>query len=138
MDNMKISACWIAKNEAINIRRSMESVKEIADELIVVDTGSEDETVEIAFRRFALLRGEFLSKGTEGHARFPAFSGGCTHLSFHPQCHSPPAFARRTPQGIGVSHEPGDRNGLSPVHGNDNPAHGSHVRSVGSAGILRA
>jgi glycosyltransferase involved in cell wall biosynthesis len=45
---MKISACWIAKNETENVRVSIESVKDCADELIVVDTGSTDDTVYIA------------------------------------------------------------------------------------------
>ena len=45
---MKISACWIAKNEADNIKQSIESVIDIVDELIVVDTGSTDNTVEVA------------------------------------------------------------------------------------------
>ncbi|MDR1702977.1 MAG: glycosyltransferase family 2 protein [Sporomusaceae bacterium] len=45
---MKISACWIAKNESENIRASIESVKNCAEELIVVDTGSTDYTIRIA------------------------------------------------------------------------------------------
>ncbi|ORU00581.1 Glycosyl transferase, group 2 family protein [Anaerovibrio sp. JC8] len=44
---MKISAVYIAKNEAHNIARSLESIKDAADELILVDTGSTDETVNI-------------------------------------------------------------------------------------------
>lgn len=44
---MKISAVYIAKNEANNIARSLESIKEAVDELILVDTGSTDNTVEI-------------------------------------------------------------------------------------------
>lgn len=44
---MKISAVYIAKNEAHNITRSLESIKETADELILVDTGSTDDTVDI-------------------------------------------------------------------------------------------
>ncbi|MDR0307877.1 MAG: glycosyltransferase family 2 protein [Chitinispirillales bacterium] len=43
---MKISACWIAKNEVANIKRSIGSLIDIVDELIVVDTGSTDNTVE--------------------------------------------------------------------------------------------
>ncbi|WP_027397454.1 glycosyltransferase [Anaerovibrio lipolyticus] len=44
---MKISAVYIAKNEAKNIARSLDSIKGTADELILVDTGSTDDTVEI-------------------------------------------------------------------------------------------
>ena len=45
---MKISACVIAKNEAENLPRWLASVREFADEMIVVDTGSSDETAAIA------------------------------------------------------------------------------------------
>ncbi|MCL1976333.1 MAG: glycosyltransferase [Firmicutes bacterium] len=45
---MKISACWIVKNEEANLGLSIESVKDLADELIVVDTGSTDGTVALA------------------------------------------------------------------------------------------
>lgn len=45
---MKISTCLIAKNEAENISRCLESIKTISNEIIVVDTGSTDNTVEIA------------------------------------------------------------------------------------------
>ena len=45
---MKISACYIVKNEEKVIARSLESVKDSVDEIIVVDTGSEDRTIEIA------------------------------------------------------------------------------------------
>ncbi len=44
---MKISAVYIAKNESRNIARSLESIKETVDELILVDTGSTDDTVNI-------------------------------------------------------------------------------------------
>ncbi len=46
--NISISLCMIVKNEAKNIKRAIESVKPIVDEIIVVDTGSTDDTVEIA------------------------------------------------------------------------------------------
>jgi len=45
---LKISACVIVKNEEKNIRQWLDGVKDIADEMIVVDTGSTDRTVELA------------------------------------------------------------------------------------------
>ena len=45
---MKISACWIVKNEEKNLPRSIKSLSQVANELIVVDTGSDDTTVEVA------------------------------------------------------------------------------------------
>ncbi|CUH96255.1 hypothetical protein P22_2345 [Propionispora sp. 2/2-37] len=45
---LTVSACVIAKNEEENIVRCLQSVKEIVEEMIVVDTGSTDDTVEIA------------------------------------------------------------------------------------------
>jgi glycosyltransferase involved in cell wall biosynthesis len=45
---MTLSVCIITLNEEANIGRTLESVKEIADEIIVVDSGSTDETVAIA------------------------------------------------------------------------------------------
>ena len=47
---MKISACYIVKNEEKNIARSLNSIKEYCDEIIVVDTGSTDNTVAEAQR----------------------------------------------------------------------------------------
>ncbi|HEY9667173.1 MAG TPA: glycosyltransferase family 2 protein [Coleofasciculaceae cyanobacterium] len=43
-----LSLCVIAKNERENLSRCLASVKPYVDEMIVVDTGSEDETPEIA------------------------------------------------------------------------------------------
>lgn len=45
---LKISACVIVKNEEKNLPKWIEGVKDIADEMVVVDTGSTDATVEIA------------------------------------------------------------------------------------------
>ena len=44
----KISACVIVKNEEKNLPRWLDSVKRIAEEIVVVDTGSADATVTIA------------------------------------------------------------------------------------------
>lgn len=43
-----LSLCMITKNEEKNIKRCLESVKNIVDEIIIVDTGSTDNTIEIA------------------------------------------------------------------------------------------
>lgn len=45
---MRISACMIAKNEENTIERCIHSYKSIVSEIIVVDTGSTDNTVNIA------------------------------------------------------------------------------------------
>ncbi len=43
-----VSACMIVKNEEKRLPRALESIRDVCDELIVVDTGSTDRTVEIA------------------------------------------------------------------------------------------
>ncbi len=45
-----ISLCMIVKDEADNLPRCLESVKGIVDEIVIVDTGSTDETPQIAER----------------------------------------------------------------------------------------
>lgn len=45
---MKLSVCLITKDEEHNIGDCLESVREIVDEIVLVDTGSGDATVEIA------------------------------------------------------------------------------------------
>ena len=47
---MQISACYIVKNEAENLPRSIASLRQAVDEIIVVDTGSTDETKSAALR----------------------------------------------------------------------------------------
>lgn len=47
-NNITISACLMVKNEEEMLPQCLESIKDIVDEIIVVDTGSEDRTVEIA------------------------------------------------------------------------------------------
>ncbi|MGL4798633.1 MAG: glycosyltransferase [Cellulosilyticaceae bacterium] len=45
---MGISACIIAKNEEKNVRLCLESIRPFCDEIIFVDTGSTDHTIDIA------------------------------------------------------------------------------------------
>jgi tetratricopeptide (TPR) repeat protein len=51
----RISLCMIVKNEERFLRTCLESVREVVDEMIVVDTGSTDRTVEIAEEMGALV-----------------------------------------------------------------------------------
>lgn len=46
--NIKLSVCLITKNEEINLPACLDSVKDIADEIIIADTGSSDNTIAIA------------------------------------------------------------------------------------------
>ena len=45
---LKISACYIVKNEAKNLAKSIKSLKNQVNEIVVVDTGSTDNTVNVA------------------------------------------------------------------------------------------
>jgi len=47
-DHPTISACMIVKNEREHLPRCLESIKGLVDEIVIVDTGSTDNTVEIA------------------------------------------------------------------------------------------
>ena len=74
---MRISACWITRNEAENISSSIASVAASVDEIVVYDTGSEDATCRIVEKipkaklfhgswhdDFAAARNEALSHAT--------------------------------------------------------------------------
>ena len=45
---LKISACYIVKNEAKNLAKSIKSLKNHVNEIVVVDTGSTDNTIAVA------------------------------------------------------------------------------------------
>ena len=45
---MKFSICMIVKNESAILRDCLDSLKDIMDEIIIVDTGSTDDTKKIA------------------------------------------------------------------------------------------
>jgi glycosyltransferase involved in cell wall biosynthesis len=48
--SITISACLMVKNEERNLPRCLDSIVDLVDEIIVVDTGSTDPTVDIAAR----------------------------------------------------------------------------------------
>lgn len=71
-----ISLCMIVKNEEVHIARCLDSIADLVDEIIIVDTGSTDRTVEIAGKYtsnvysypwkddFSAARNESFSKAT--------------------------------------------------------------------------
>lgn len=61
---MQISAVIITLNEERNLARALESLAQVADEIVVVDSGSTDRTREIAERAGA----RFLTHSWEGYA----------------------------------------------------------------------
>ena len=48
MSYKTLSVCFIAKNEEHNLVRCINSIKNIADEIVMVDTGSTDNTINLA------------------------------------------------------------------------------------------
>lgn len=48
MTNIKLSVCMIVKNEHDVLKRCLTCAEQIADEIIIVDTGSSDDTIKIA------------------------------------------------------------------------------------------
>lgn len=54
--NHSVSLCMIVKNEADCLGRCLESMKGLVDEIIIVDTGSTDNTVEIAKQYGAVIK----------------------------------------------------------------------------------
>jgi tetratricopeptide (TPR) repeat protein len=55
---VKLSACLIVKNEEKHLEKCLTSIQPIVDEIVVVDTGSTDRTVEIA-EKFGAKIGHF-------------------------------------------------------------------------------
>jgi glycosyltransferase involved in cell wall biosynthesis len=53
---MKISLVMITKNEERNIKKSLLSVIDLVDEIIIVDSGSDDKTIEIAKQFGAVIK----------------------------------------------------------------------------------
>ena len=75
-----ISLCMIVKNEEEVLARCLNSARDLVDEIIIIDTGSEDKTKEIA-RQFTQHVYDFEWIDHFGAARNYAFSkGSCEYL----------------------------------------------------------
>ena len=65
-----ISVCMIVKNEEAVLGRCLDSINGLWDELIIVDTGSTDATIEIAYEYGAkVIHYEWIVPGNKGEAR---------------------------------------------------------------------
>jgi tetratricopeptide (TPR) repeat protein len=53
---MRLSLCMIVKDEAANLPRCLASVESVVDEIVVLDTGSQDATIAIAQKAGAIVR----------------------------------------------------------------------------------
>lgn len=69
-----VSLCMIVKNEEKVLRRCLDSVADLVDELIIVDTGSTDSTKEIAAAYPGVLLYDFTWRDDFAAARNYAFS----------------------------------------------------------------
>lgn len=65
---MRLSLAMIVKNEEDRLRHCLDSVKDLVDEMVVVDTGSTDKTVAIA-ESFGARIGHFVWTGDFSEAR---------------------------------------------------------------------
>ncbi|MCR5654966.1 MAG: glycosyltransferase family 2 protein [Lachnospiraceae bacterium] len=70
---IRISLCMIVKNEEAVLARCLDSIADLMDEIIIVDTGSMDKTKEIA-RRYTNRVYEFPWTGSFSDARNYSFS----------------------------------------------------------------
>ena len=68
-----ISICMIVKNEEKHLARCLDSIADLAEELIIVDTGSTDRTKEIAAKYNARIY-DFKWNGDFSDARNFSFS----------------------------------------------------------------
>lgn len=66
--HVSLSVCMIVKNEEANLPRCLEGIKDVADEIIVVDTGSTDRTVAVA-EQYGAKIGRYTWDGDFSRAR---------------------------------------------------------------------
>ena len=75
-----VSVCMIVKNEEHCLERCLKSLVPVADEIIVVDTGSDDGTKDIA-KKYTDKIYDFAWTGSFSDARNYSFSlAGCDYI----------------------------------------------------------
>jgi glycosyltransferase involved in cell wall biosynthesis len=78
---MKISACIITKNEEDNLQRCLESLGDVVDEIVIVDSGSTDRTKFIATDHNA----RFIPHDWEGYVGQKNFACGKAKYDWIPE-----------------------------------------------------
>ena len=76
----RISACLITLNEEANLARALASLSGVADEIVVIDSGSSDRTEEIAREKAAVVITEGILHSPSEMFRFnnPFFKSSLT------------------------------------------------------------
>ena len=77
---MSLSVCLIVKNEERVLGRCLSAAVQFADELIVVDTGSTDRSIEIAREYTDLVFSEPWQNSFARARNFAASKAGCDHV----------------------------------------------------------
>jgi glycosyltransferase involved in cell wall biosynthesis len=75
---IQLSVVIITKNEELNIGRCLDSVKEVADEVIVVDSFSTDRTEQICKERGVI----FMQHPFEGHIEQKRYATQQAHFQY--------------------------------------------------------
>lgn len=107
---MKISACLITCNEEANLPRCLESVRDIVDEIIVVDSGSVDKTEKVA----TWFNARFIRKNWSGYVAQKNFA---LFQATHPWVLSIDADEELSPELIASVRELRDKTNASPPAG---------------------
>ena len=105
----RLAVCLIVKNEAPNLPRCLSSVAGIADEIVVVDTGSTDDTIAVAERLGARV-GRF-----EWRNDFAAARNAALDMATAPWILSVDADEELAPESVGPLREIVARDPVGPV-----------------------